>query len=61
MRVVLTIVQIAVSFVVVASVMPVVLLALPAAREGRLGLVMMGLMLAAAFVVIRLVWPRRRT
>jgi hypothetical protein len=55
-----TIVQVAVSVVVVASVMPVVLLTLPSAREGRLGLASAGVMLGVAFVLIRLVWPRRR-
>ena len=60
MRFVIVIVQLLISAVVTASVMPALLVALPATRDRRVGLSVMAGVMAVAFVLIALVWPRRR-
>lgn len=53
------ILQVVLTVVIVVSVLPVVLVAVPPLREGRLGLVALGVMLVCTFGFVRLVWPRR--
>jgi hypothetical protein len=55
-----TVVQIAVSVLVVGLIMPVVLVTVPASRDDRVGLGLSAAFLTTAFVVIRLAWPKRR-
>jgi hypothetical protein len=60
MRFVILMVQWLISAVVTASVMPALLVALPAARDRRIGLSVMAGVMTVSFVLIALVWPRRR-
>jgi len=58
MRIVITIVQLLIALIVTASTMPFVLAKVPAARESRVGPLVVGAGLIVVFVLIRLVWPR---
>lgn len=60
MRLVVLLVQIGISFVLTASVMPALMFAIPTAREGRVGLGLAGGVMLTTFLVIWLLWPRRR-
>jgi len=60
MRILVVIVQLLVSLFVTASLMPIVLVTLPAARERRVGIGIMLGMLAIAFAIVSLVWPARK-
>jgi hypothetical protein len=60
MRLVVLLVQIGISFVVTATVLPAVLFAVPPAREGRAGLAVAGGVMFTTFLVIWLLWPRKR-
>jgi hypothetical protein len=60
MRYLIVLLQVVLAFVLTASVMPVLLVTVPAAREGRFGLVLSAAAMVIAFVLLRLVWPRRR-
>jgi len=59
MKAVVIIVQVFLSLVLVASLMPLVLVMVPWMRQDRVGLVAVITLFAAVFVLIRLVWPRR--
>jgi hypothetical protein len=58
MGIVITIVQLLIALIVIAAAMPVVLAKVPAAREPRVGPLLLGAGLVVLFVLIRLVWPR---
>jgi hypothetical protein len=60
MKLALVAVQILIAVVLVAALMPLVLIGVPAAQDPRLGpaLAVGGLVLG--FVLIRLVWPARK-
>ena len=60
MRILVVIVQLLVSLFVTASLMPIVLVTMPAARESRVGVGIMLGMLAIAFALVSLVWPGRK-
>ena len=62
MRVLLILVaQLAISIFVAATVMPLVLVTVPAAREHpRLGIALMLGVAVVSFVVLALAWPRKR-
>ena len=53
-------VQFVLSFVITASVMPIVLVNSPAAREGPIGMTIAAVILMATFAVLWLIWPRRK-
>ncbi len=55
-----TVVQIAVSVLVVGLMMPLVLVTVPASRDDRVGLALSAVFLATTFVVLRLAWPKQR-
>jgi hypothetical protein len=52
--------QIVASLLIVGLVMPVVLASVPSARDGGVGSVLALVALGTTFVMIRLLWPRRR-
>jgi hypothetical protein len=54
-------VQFILAVIVTASVMPIVLVQAPAAREGPMGMSIAVAILVATFAVLWLVWPRRKT
>jgi cell division protein FtsW (lipid II flippase) len=56
---VIVVVQVVISLVLVASLMPLVLVGVPWLREGRSGLVAVAALAVLLFVVLRLIWPRR--
>jgi len=58
--VVVVVVQLLISLVVTASVMPLVLVTTPAAQaDARLGLGLMAGVLVVSFTLVALAWPRR--
>lgn len=59
MRALALLLQVVLSFVLAASLTPVILVTVPPAREGSLGLVLVGTILVVSFVLLRLIWPRR--
>ena len=60
MRAVAIVVQLLISFVVAASVMPVLLATVPATQSANVGpAVAIGLMVFT-FALVRIVWPRRK-
>jgi hypothetical protein len=61
MRALVVVLQIVISVVVTASLMPLLLVSVPAAQNERVGLAIMAGLFAASFVVIALVWPRRKS
>ena len=55
------VIQLLVSLVVTASVMPLVLVTTPsAAADPRLGMALMAAVLLVSFSIVALVWPRRK-
>lgn len=58
---VMLLVQFILAVVVTASVMPIVLVKAPAAREGPMGMSIAVVILITTFVLLWLVWPRRKT
>jgi len=60
MRMAVLVLQLLTTFVVTALVMPALLFTIPAARNDRVGLALMSGTAILVFVVLRLVWPRRR-
>jgi glycerol uptake facilitator-like aquaporin len=59
MRALVVIVQLLVSLVLTASLMPVILVTVPAARDQRIGIGLMVAVLIASFVAVSFVWPAR--
>ncbi len=60
MRLATVVIQLIVSVVLTALLMPALLVAVPAAREGRTGLAMMAGVMAVVFALVTLIWPRRK-
>jgi hypothetical protein len=60
MRVLIIVIQLVLSLVVTASVMPVIFVTMPAAADQKVGLAMMTGVLVVTFVVIAMVWPGRK-
>ena len=60
MRATILIVQILVTLVVTAAIMPVLLATVPALRRDAVGAAVLGGVLVVAFVLLRLVWPSAR-
>jgi hypothetical protein len=61
MRILIIAIQVVLSFVVTASIMPIILVSVPATTEDhRLGLSLMGVLFVLSFAVIALVWPGRK-
>lgn len=60
MRMAVLVLQLVLTFVLTALVMPALLFSIPAARNDRLGLALMSGTAVLVFVILRLVWPRRR-
>jgi hypothetical protein len=61
MRFVIVVVQLLISAIVTAVVMPALLVAVPAARDQRVGVSLMAGLMAVSFAVVSLLWPRRKT
>jgi hypothetical protein len=61
MRGVAVIVQIVISIVVAASLMPVLLVSLPHTQSRAVGPAVALGIAALTFVIVRIVWPRHRT
>jgi hypothetical protein len=59
--VVLLVIQLLLSLIITASIMPVVLVNAPAAREGPIGITIASVILVATFAVLWLIWPRRKS
>jgi hypothetical protein len=55
------ILQAVVSLAIVGFVMPMVLAEVPPARDNRVGLLVAAVVLGTTFVVIRLLWPGKRS
>ena len=60
MRIVVVVVQLLISVIVTASVMPVVLVTFPPAQNDRVGLAIMAAILAVTFLLTALVWPKKK-
>ena len=60
MRILIIVVQLLISVFVTASVMPVVLVTFPAAQQDKVGLSIMAAILAVTFLLVALVWPRKK-
>lgn len=60
MRVLIVIVQFLVAVFLTASLMPLVLVSVPAAQNQRVGLGIMAGVLVAAFAIVSLLWPARK-
>ena len=60
MRVVTVVLQLVVSAVLTALLMPAILVAVPAAQDDRVGIAILAGVLATMFVVVALLWPRRK-
>jgi hypothetical protein len=60
MRAVAVVVQILISFVVVASLMPILLVTVPATQNGSVGPPIALAMAVVTFMLVRLVWPRHK-
>jgi hypothetical protein len=60
MRAVAVVVQVLVSFVLVASLMPILLVTVPATQKASVGPPVALAMGVLAFLVVRLVWPRHK-
>jgi hypothetical protein len=58
MRVLIVILQILISLFITASAMPALLATVPAARNDRIGLVLMASLFTVSFAVLTLVWPK---
>lgn len=57
---VMLLVQFILAVIVTASVMPIVLVKAPAAREGPMGMSIAAAILVTTFAVLWLIWPRRK-
>jgi len=60
MRALTVLLQAAISLLLTASLMPFVLVTVPEARGQGVGLTVAGALLAGSFVVVWMVWPRKR-
>ena len=60
MRAVTVALQVLISLAVTASLMPVLIYAQPAARDGRYGLATMAGLFVLIFVVLALAWPKKK-
>jgi hypothetical protein len=60
MRFLIVIVQLLVALFLTASLMPIVLVTVPAAQNDRVGQGIMIGMLVVAFAIVALVWPGRK-
>ena len=60
MRIATTLLQLLIAFVLTATFMPIVLVAVPATRNSTTGPVVGAGMLVLLFAVLWMVWPRRR-
>jgi hypothetical protein len=60
MRILIVIVQLLVALFLTASLMPLVLVSVPAAQNDRVGLGIMIGLLAVAFTIVSLMWPARK-
>ena len=60
MRAVTVALQVLISLVVTASLMPVLMYALPATEDSRYGLATMAGLFAAIFVLLALAWPKKK-
>jgi hypothetical protein len=49
-----------ISFVITALTMPAILMSVPAAREGRIGIALTAGVAAVSFILVWLAWPRRK-
>ena len=59
MRALIVFVQVLISAVLTASLMPVVLVTVPAAQDDRTGLAIVSGLFVVSFLGILLVWPKR--
>jgi hypothetical protein len=57
----LLVIQFVLSLIITASVMPIILVKAPAAREQPVGLTIASVILVATFAVLWLIWPRRKS
>jgi hypothetical protein len=60
MRILIIVVQLLISVFVTASVMPVILVTFPAAQHDKVGLSIMAAILAVTFLLVALVWPKKK-
>lgn len=56
----IAILQLCLSLAVSGFVMPLILVSVPPARDNRVGLVLATALIATTFVVVRVLWPKRR-
>lgn len=61
MRAVRVVLQLVISFVITATVMPAILVAVPAARESTNGIGLVAGILAVSFLLVWRVWPRSKS
>jgi hypothetical protein len=59
MRALIVIVQVLVSLVLTASLMPVIFVTIPAAQDQRIGIGLMVAVLIASFAAVSFLWPAR--
>ena len=59
-NVILIVIQLIISLLVVGAILPAVLYGVAAARSPRIGVALTGTIVAAVFIVLRLVWPQTR-
>lgn len=52
--------QLCVTLAVSGFVMPLILVHVPPARDGHVGLALSGVLIVTTFVIVRLLWPKRR-
>ena len=52
--------QLCVTLAVSGFVMPLILVNVPPARDNRVGLVLTSALIVTTFVVVRVLWPKRR-
>lgn len=60
-RVAILVIQLAITFALVAILVPAILVNVPAARSAGVGPVVVVVLAAVVFLGLRLVWPKRRT
>jgi hypothetical protein len=60
MRFAIVLLQLILTVVITASVLPALLFAFPVLQEGRAGMSAAAAMMVTVFVVLLLVWPRRK-
>ena len=60
MKVLIIVLQLVIAVFVTVSVTPAILFAVPAAREAPVGMALAGGVLVVSFVLISLLWPRRK-